>query len=297
MKTFLINLFFIICTFTVNSKDFDFFDFHHNVLWNYYNENYKTVIDEINSHQDSIITYNDVWQGIFFRLQMYSAIQLKDKDLLQDLINKHQALIDRYIGYDAIYLAEDFDKVADKKLKNTFNDSTQVIINETISDNGNYELAYYLLKLNRNKSFHRNNATWETTANMFDSTFVIDSLFINKIDKISTILTNKYLPKITKLIDEYGFPTAKNYGNIADIAWSVIHHSNDETIVKYYPTIEKLYTTYQISSIDFAYYYDRYSLIVNNVQYYGTQFVKDKATGKFIMSPVQLPDDLETINE
>jgi hypothetical protein len=104
---------------------------------------------------------------------------------------------------------------------------------------------------------------------------------INALDSLNLI-------KVEKIFAQHGYPAKSKVGSrYSSVAFFVLQHSNLATMKKHYALIEKAYKAEDISSGDFALFYDRFKMWSGEKQRYGTQVTDQNQDGKWEFYPME----------
>lgn len=101
--------------------------------------------------------------------------------------------------------------------------------------------------------------------------------------------------RLKEVITQIGWPSISKVGQEASYnAWLLAQHADkDIEFQKYCLELIQALPEGEVSKHDIAYLTDRIRRNQDLPQIYGTQFVKDQATGKYVPAPIEDPDQVE----
>jgi hypothetical protein len=98
---------------------------------------------------------------------------------------------------------------------------------------------------------------------------------------------------LDSLLKLYGWPIISKYGaRASDIAFLVIQHADLPAQKKYLPLIEEYAKKGDVDWSNYCLLFDRIRVDEHQKQLYGTQLTFDKELGKYVLLPVEDPDNL-----
>ncbi len=110
---------------------------------------------------------------------------------------------------------------------------------------------------------------------------------VEKVDSINVI-------KVTKILDENGWLGEDVVGEKGNITlFLIIQHSNLETQLKYLPMFREAVKNGKAKPNQLALLEDRILMEQGKKQIYGSQLMWDQNTGKYIVYPIEDPDNVD----
>jgi hypothetical protein len=111
--------------------------------------------------------------------------------------------------------------------------------------------------------------------------------------KMQVKLDEENYTTLDSLLKLYGWPIISKYGpRAADIAFLVIQHSELPMQKKYLPVLEAYAKNGDVDWSNYCLLFDRIRVDENQKQLYGTQLTYDKKSGKYVLLPVEDPENL-----
>lgn len=108
----------------------------------------------------------------------------------------------------------------------------------------------------------------------------------------------KNLKKVTEILDKYGWLGRDEVGSEGNTAlFLVIQHADIKTQQKYLPVMREAVKNKKASSSQLALLEDRVALGIGKKQIYGSQIGMDQKTGKYYVSPLEDPDNVDKRRE
>lgn len=95
------------------------------------------------------------------------------------------------------------------------------------------------------------------------------------------------MARIEEIFAQYGYPGKTLVGRLSDVAWLVIQHSPLEKQEQYLPMLTEAVEKSELDKSNLAMLIDRIRVQKNLPQVYGSQVVRDPATGKRSFHPIE----------
>ncbi|QES89706.1 DUF6624 domain-containing protein [Rhizosphaericola mali] len=129
----------------------------------------------------------------------------------------------------------------------------------------------------------------------FDSSIIEDSKKVDSLWTLADISDSINIMRLKKLLDQYGWLTKKQVGDVSFVQWMIIQHSDKSIIDKYLPLLKKQAEKGEVKKADVALTIDRANIYAGKKQIYGSQITyadKDKGRPAYI-APLEDPDNVD----
>ena len=277
----------------------DYLDIRHAINKNFINGNYKEVIYTYKENENSIDKFEDYIKLNIYRVIFLTYQKLNEFKELSEFLKNKQSYFD--IGvYNELVSCVDFNNIPHDSIWQVYTKNALVeILDGTI--NPDTIIAIQLNEIRTVDQFYRGLSGFEELEYCAINSKIKDSLLVKKIDNITVYYDSINYDKVIKIINKIGFPTEPQYQGLTRGVFLTLQHSPDKkSFAQNYGLVYDAWKQKKISNHDFTLFYDRCLRFNGCPQFYATQYIKEKIegieTGKIILAPVELPDDLKTIN-
>jgi hypothetical protein len=195
-----------------------------------------------------------------------------------------------YVNYE--HISKDSD------LNSIHTDSRWELLLNQVKENAKENMAKIEAKYNKPLrqellEISKNDQEFRKKRNIVIKEQGIDAKAVDSLTKLMLAMDSVNLVRIVAFLNKYGWQSPDQVGRDASTTqFLVIQHADLQTQIKYLPMIRKAVSDGYEFPDNLALLEDRMALRQGKKQLYGTQLILDPETNKYIILPVEDPDNL-----